>query len=72
MPITDHVDNSIGCLLLNIYDPNKPAEQCEFFSKLSDLLKSQSTDSETSLIVGRRGGVDEGWGEISTWFRNRI
>ena len=56
--MTDHVENSVGCLLLNIYDPNKPDGQCEFFSKLSDLLKSQSTDSETSLIVGRSGG----WG----------
>ena len=52
MPTADHVENSIGCLLLNISAPNKPAEQCEFSSKLSDLLKSQSTDSETSVVVG--------------------
>ena len=39
-------------ILLNIYAPYKPAEQCEFFSKLSDPPKSQSTDSITSLIVG--------------------
>ena len=53
--MADHIENSIGCLLLNIYAPNKPAEQCEFFSKLSDLLKSQSTDSETSVVVGGDG-----------------
>ena len=39
-------------LLLNIYAPNKCAEQCDFFSKLSEELKEFNTEAATSLIVG--------------------
>ena len=42
-------------VLLNICAPNKCAEQCVFFSKLSEELKGFVTDVDKSIVVG--GGV---------------
>ena len=39
-------------VLLNIYAPNKCAEQCVFFSKLSEELKDLVTDADKSVVVG--------------------
>ena len=39
-------------VLLNIYAPNTCAEQCAFFSKLSEELKDLVTDAGTSFVVG--------------------
>ena len=39
-------------VLLNIYAPNKCAEQCVFFSKLSEQLKDLVTDADESVVVG--------------------
>ena len=39
-------------LLLNIYAPNKCAEQCDFFKIISEELKSSSTPSDFSVVVG--------------------
>ena len=39
-------------VLLNIYAPNKCAEQCVFFSKLSEELKDFVTDADKSVVVG--------------------
>ena len=39
-------------ILLNIYAPNKSADQCVFFNKLSDLLNDIDTEFANSLIVG--------------------
>ena len=39
-------------VLLNIYAPNKCAEQCGFFSKLSEELKDFVTDADKSVVVG--------------------
>ena len=38
--------------LLNIYAPNKCAEQCVFFSKLTEDVKDFVTDADRSIIVG--------------------
>ena len=37
-------------VLLNIYAPNKCAEQCVFFSKLSEVLKDFVTDADKSVV----------------------
>ena len=39
-------------VLLNIYAPNKCAEQCVFFSELSEELKDFVTDADKSVVVG--------------------
>jgi len=39
-------------VLLNIYAPNKFAEQCVFCSKLTEDLKDFVTDADKSIIVG--------------------
>ena len=39
-------------VLLNIYAPNKCAEQCVFFSKLSEELKDFVTDEDKSVVIG--------------------
>ena len=39
-------------LMLNIYAPNKCAEQCDFFKIISEELKSSSTPSDFSVVVG--------------------
>ena len=39
-------------VLLNIYAPNKCAEQCVFFSKLNEDLKDFVMDADKSIIVG--------------------
>ena len=38
--------------LLNIYAPNKCAEQCEFFNKISEELKSSLTLVDSSFVIG--------------------
>ena len=45
-------------VLLNIYAPNKCAEQCVFFSKLSEDLKDFVTDADRSIIVGGGGNFN--------------
>ena len=37
---------------MNIYAPNKCAEQCVFFSKLTEDVKDFVTDADKSIIVG--------------------
>ena len=39
-------------VLLNIYAPNKCAEQCDSFSKLSEELKDFVTDEDKSVVIG--------------------
>ena len=39
-------------VLLNIYAPNKSTEQCDFFKKIAEQLKSSLTFSDFSLVVG--------------------
>ena len=39
-------------VLLNIYAPNTSTEQCEFFKKIAEELKSSVTLSDSSLVVG--------------------
>jgi len=39
-------------VLLNIYAPNKSTEQCDFFNKIAEELKSLLTFSDFSLVVG--------------------
>ena len=39
-------------VLLNIYAPNTSTEQCEFFEKIAEELKSSVTLSNSSLLVG--------------------
>jgi len=39
-------------VLLNIYAPNKSTEQCDFFNKIAEELKSSLTFSDFSLVVG--------------------
>ena len=39
-------------VLLNIYAPNKCAEQCVFLSKLSEELKDFVTDEDKSVVIG--------------------
>ena len=39
-------------VLLNIYAPNKFAEQCVFFSKFTEDVKDFVTDTDKSIIVG--------------------
>ena len=39
-------------LLLNIYAPNKSAEQCDFFKTIFEELKSSFTLSDFSVVVG--------------------
>ena len=43
-------------VLLNIYAPNKCAEQCVFFSKLSEELKDLVTDADKFVVVAGGGG----------------
>ena len=43
-------------VLLNIYAPNKYAEQCVFFSELSEELKDFVTDADKCVVVGGGGG----------------
>ena len=38
--------------LLNIYAPNKCAEQCDFFNKISEELKSSLTLADSSFVIG--------------------
>ena len=38
--------------LLNIYAPNKCAEQCDFFNKISEELKSSLTLAGSSFVIG--------------------
>ena len=38
--------------LLNIYAPNKCAEQCDFFNKISEELKSSLTLVDSSFVIG--------------------
>ena len=38
--------------LLNIYAPNKCAEQCDFFNKISEELKSSLTLADSSCVIG--------------------
>ena len=49
--IEAHIQDS-PFTLLNIYAPNKSADQCVFFNKLSDLLNDIDTEFANSLIVG--------------------
>ena len=39
-------------VLLNIYAPNKSTEQCDFFNKIAEELKSSLAFSDFSLVVG--------------------
>ena len=39
-------------VLLNVYSPNKCAEQCDFFSKSSEELKDFVTDEDKSVVIG--------------------
>ena len=39
-------------VLLNVYAPNKCAEQCDFFSKLWEELKDFVTDEDKSVVIG--------------------
>ena len=39
-------------VLLNIYAPNTSTEQCEFFEKIAEELKSSVALSDSSLVVG--------------------
>ena len=38
--------------LLNIYAPNKCAEQCDFFNKILEELKSSLTFADSSFVIG--------------------
>ena len=38
--------------LLNIYAPNKCAQQCDFFSKISEELKSSLILADSSFVIG--------------------
>ena len=38
--------------LLHIYAPNKCAEQCDFFNKISEELKSSLTLADSSFVIG--------------------
>ena len=38
--------------LLNIYAPNKCAEQCDFFNKISEELKSSLSLADSSFVIG--------------------
>ena len=52
MPTADHVENSIGCLLLNIYAPNKLSEQTLFFDQIKDELDNSGIDDDCRIIIG--------------------
>ena len=39
-------------VLLNIYAPNKCAEQCDFLNKISEELKSSLTFADSSFVIG--------------------
>ena len=43
---------------LNIYAPNKCAEQCVFFSNLTEDVKDFVTDADKSIIVGGAGDLN--------------